>query len=91
MEIKLEKMTAVEYDEFYKWSFNNHVRDLVKCTKVSVEQAINETERELQDMLPNGIDTENNILMAIVDASNQRVGLYGIYMRKLMVSINAFM
>lgn len=72
MEIELRKMTAAEYAEFYEWSFNNHVKELVRDTNISTEEAIKQTVTEVQDMLPDGIDTEDNYLMTIVDSLNKK-------------------
>jgi RimJ/RimL family protein N-acetyltransferase len=72
MSINLRKMTSKEYDAFFGWSRNNHVRELTKDTNMSLEDAIKQAEAEVQEMLPNGIDTENNSLMVIENVSNNR-------------------
>jgi pSer/pThr/pTyr-binding forkhead associated (FHA) protein len=65
MSISLRKMTSNEYDKILKWSRNNHVRELIKDTNMSLEDALSQTEEEKQEMLPDGINTENNSLMVI--------------------------
>ncbi|WMJ88566.1 GNAT family N-acetyltransferase [Anaerocolumna sp. MB42-C2] len=72
MSISLRKMTSKEYDEFFEWSRNNHIRELIKDTNMSLEDALKQTEAEEQEMLPNGINTENNSLMVIENTANNR-------------------
>lgn len=75
MSISLRKMTSNEYDEFFKWSRNNHVKELIKDTNMSLEDALSQTEVEVKEMLPDGINTENNSLMVIENVlDNRNVG-----------------
>ena len=62
MSVTIRKMTHEEYEQFYEWSVQNNPAELV-------EQA----RKEIADMLPNGLETENNQLMTIV-ADGENVG-----------------
>ena len=57
MRIELRTMTPEEFDAFYRWSMENHVRELMEEENLSREAAIREAEKELASMLPRGLDT----------------------------------
>ena len=63
--IILEKMSKDEYLEFYKISFESQVEELMLKEALSQEAAEDEAENELKEMLPDGLETENNFLFSI--------------------------
>ncbi|MCR5807189.1 MAG: hypothetical protein K6G68_09190 [Oscillospiraceae bacterium] len=60
-------MNKEEYDVFYRMSFESMVSELVREKHITVTEAQKETARELDAMLPLGIDTRDNFLMSIID------------------------
>lgn len=74
MKIKLRKMVLQEYNDFYNYSSNNNINELMKEKDISFEEAVYQTEIELKEMLPDGLDTKNNSLMIIEESHSRNVG-----------------
>ena len=55
MAIRLRTMTAEEYENFYRWSLENHARELMDENGLTREAALREAEEELTDLL-HGVD-----------------------------------
>ncbi|HAX50465.1 MAG TPA: hypothetical protein DDY59_04940 [Lachnospiraceae bacterium] len=72
MSVNLRKMTSKEYDVFYEYSINNHASELMKEMDISFEDALSQTEAEVQEMLPDGMNTKDNSLMVIEDIPGSR-------------------
>ncbi len=80
-------MTEEEYLSFYRFSGQHHAEELVREERLFPEEAKREAERELSEMLPDGLDTADNYLMVIENsADGRRVGfiwfLFEIYQGK---------
>lgn len=71
--VTLEPMSPVEFAAFWEESFQHHVRELTEQEGLSQEQARAETERELSEMLPDGLDTPDNYLLTVC-AGGRNVG-----------------
>ncbi len=65
MAVVLKPMTAEEYAEFYKTSFENHVKELMEEESLPREKAEKETAAELSQMLPDGKETAGSFLLTI--------------------------
>jgi hypothetical protein len=65
-------MTLQEYNSFYEYSVNNHADELMREMNISFEDALNQTETELKEMLPSALDTEDNTLMVIEESTEGR-------------------
>ena len=63
--ITLAKMTQAEYDAFYRYSREQHIKELMEEAHMSPEDARAETDADLSEMLPDGLDTEENFLFAV--------------------------
>ena len=73
--IELNKMTEDEFRMIMNISAGSHINELMKEEGLSYEDAVKETENELAEMLPDGIDTKDNYLMTIKRTSdNKTVG-----------------
>lgn len=70
MAVILEKMSEEEYSKFYKISFETQVEELIREENLSRNDAENETKKELEEMLPLGIDTNDNFLLSIKNDDN---------------------
>lgn len=73
MKIKLRKMTLHEYNVFYDYSSNQHANELMRELNISFDKALHETEIELKEMLPDGLDTKHNSLMVIEDTLDAKI------------------
>jgi len=73
MTIKIRKMTNREFEFFYSWSVEQHVKELTEGLHKSEKDAIKETLSEVSVMLPDGLDTDHNELMTVT-ADGENVG-----------------
>lgn len=55
MSIEIRRMIKEEFDMFYQWSVEHHVKELLEEAHMSQAEAVKETTEELAEMLPNGI------------------------------------
>ena len=70
MRIELRKMNEEEYKIFYDRSFKHHVQELMEEEHMPLGEAEKETTNELAEMLPQGLETEENYLMSIHNAED---------------------
>ncbi len=73
MAIKIRKMNNKEFDAFYQWSVEHHAKELMEECHMSQKKAIKETKKEVAQMLPDGLNTENNCLMTIEENDNKEI------------------
>ena len=73
MPVKIRKMTNGEFEIFYRWSVEQHIKELTEGLHMSAEEATRETVAEVAGMLPDGLNTEGSDLMTVV-AENESVG-----------------
>lgn len=75
MFVKLRRMTNEEFESFYGWSIEHQAKELMEELRISQEEAISETIKEVAEMLPDGIDTPHNYFTTIVDSdSDENIG-----------------
>ncbi len=67
MSIVIRTMSKQEYEAFYRWSVEDHARELMEEKRIAQEVAIKEAIKELAGMLPDGLHTENNFLRSIIN------------------------
>ena len=73
--VKLEIMNEDEYNAYINLSMEEHINELVEEENLSLEEAKEAAQNDLQDMLPEGLYTDSNYIMKIVDDSmKQTVG-----------------
>lgn len=65
MSVRLEKMSKDAYAHFIQVSFEHHVEELMQEENMSKEEAEIETRKELDEMLPQGMDTADNYLFSV--------------------------
>ena len=73
MTVRIRRMTGQEYEVFYRWSVEHQAQELVEEMKMSENRAMAEAEKEIEEMLPQGKDSENSQLMTIM-ADDENVG-----------------
>ena len=73
--VKLEIMNEDEYNAYISLSTEEHINELVEEENLSLEEANEAAKNDLLDMLPEGLYTDSNYIMKIVDDSmKQTVG-----------------
>lgn len=76
MEVKFRKMNTQEFDSYSQYSIDDYVKDLMKSSGRTEEDAILQAKEEFASMLPEGLHTKGNSLMMIEDVhSGQVVGI----------------
>ncbi len=79
MSVVIREMTSGEFEAFYRWSAENHAKELMEELQLSHAEAMQETLDELAQMLPKGFQTENHHFFSIL-AENEHAGyLWTIY------------
>lgn len=72
MKVKFRKMSSTEFEAFKKESVAEYAEDLVTSQKLSMEQAMKQSEAEFIEMLPDGIETSNQCLRIIEDSECEK-------------------
>ena len=71
MSVKIRKMTNKEFENFCQWSVEDHAKELMEECRMSQAEAIMKAKEEVTQMLPNGLNTEHNYLMMIVEEDSE--------------------
>ena len=72
MEVQLREMSEEEFKIFSENSINDYVNDVMKSSVITMEEALAEAKREFAEMLPNGLNTQDNALRIIADAAEEK-------------------
>lgn len=72
MEVQLREMTKEEFKIFLENSIYDYAYDLVKSSNITMDEARIQAQGEFAEMLPNGLETKDNVLRIIVDAAEQK-------------------
>lgn len=72
MEVQLRQMSKEEFKIFFENSIVDYANDLVKSYNITMDEALIQAHGELTEMLPNGLDTKDNVLRVIVDAAEEK-------------------
>ena len=72
MKVQLRKMSKDEFDIFSENSINDYTNDLMKSSDITMDEARIQAQGEFEEMLPNGLETQNNVLRIIVDVDEQK-------------------
>ena len=70
----LRKMTEEEYARFKDDSIAEYAQDLICGSGLDSESAFFRAEREFNEELPDGLETEGQYLMMILDDADENVG-----------------
>lgn len=73
MDVLLRKMSEEEFKAYFEYSINDYANDLMNANNSAIEDALAQAEREFEEMLPNGSNTEDNALRIIVDAAGEKI------------------
>ena len=76
MSVVLRKMTREEFEVFYREGIEQLTQELIEEFHFAYQDANKQAIKEFTDILPHGLQTENNFPMAIVEEnSGDTVGL----------------
>lgn len=74
MGVRLEKMNAVEFQQYLRYATKNFAEEQVKSGNWSQNEAVRKAKEEHKKLLPEGEKTEDNYLFTIRDG-NQKIGM----------------
>ena len=75
MSVVLRKMTREEFEVFYREGIEELTQEFIEELHFAYQDANKQAIKEFTDILPHGLQTENNFPMAIVEAdSGETVG-----------------
>ena len=72
MEVQLREMSKDEFKIFFENSIFDYANDLVKSSNITMDEARIQAQGEFEEMLPNGLETKDNIFRIIVDVAEQK-------------------
>lgn len=72
--VSLRLMDENDYQRFLDYAIANYAEEKIKAGNYAVEDAIQLSAREYQQLLPEGVDTPDNYLLSIINEYNQKVG-----------------
>lgn len=72
MEVQLREMSMEEFKIFFENSIFDYANDLVKSSGITMDEARIQAQGEFAEMLPNGLETKDNVLRVIVDAVEEK-------------------
>lgn len=72
MEVQLREMSKDEFKIFFENSIFDYANDLVKSSNITMDEARIQAQGEFEEMLPNGLETKDNVLRIIVDVAEQK-------------------
>jgi ribosomal protein S18 acetylase RimI-like enzyme len=76
MKVDFVEMTQGEYDSWYHSAVKDTAADLVKAGNADEEHALESMSKQFEESLPKGLDTPEQYVRSIVDASTgQKVGV----------------
>ena len=69
--IELEPMSADAFQRYLERAVDEYAEEHVRGGRWSPDEAIEQSRKEYQDLLPNGVDTPNHFLFTLVDSASQ--------------------
>lgn len=72
MEVQLREMSKKEFKYFFENSIFDYANDLVKSSNITMDEALIQAQREFAEILPNGLDTKDNVLRIVVDTAEEK-------------------
>ena len=72
MDVKLREMSKEEFKIYIENSILDYANDLLNTSNMTMDEALIQARGECTEMLPNGLDTKDNILRIIVDAAEEK-------------------
>ncbi len=77
--VTLRPMTDAEYEPYLRRVRETYARDRAESSRTSLEEELAEADRQIAQLLPNGLGTPNQHLWTVVDAVGAPVGILWVY------------
>ena len=73
MSVIIQGMTQDAFDAFYRWSIAHHAEELMEELHISRDEATKAAIAEVDQMLPDGLNTANHHLMSIIESCSEEI------------------
>ncbi|KGX84405.1 GNAT family N-acetyltransferase [Pontibacillus marinus] len=75
MSVTLKPMTQEQFERYYEKSIEEYAAEHVKAGNWSEEEALPNARKQFQQLLPDGLETENQVLFTIVNEEDKSIGI----------------
>lgn len=65
--VTLNKMTETEFNDFYNVLIRDYAQDNVKAGNWIEEESLEKSKKQVDNLIPDGIDTKGNYLFSIIE------------------------
>lgn len=73
--VKLNKMTELEYKDYYDFLIKDYAKENVKAGFWAEEESIEKSKKQTDSLLPKGLKTENQFLFSIYGDDDTNIGV----------------
>ena len=73
--VKLVKMQQEDFEPYFERDIREYAEEHVRNGNWSAEEALERSRKEHQQLLPDGLESRNQYLFSIIDASDQKLGI----------------
>ena len=73
--VKLVKMQQEDFEPYFERDIREYAEEHVRNGNWSAEEALERSRKEHQQLLPDGLESRNQYLFSIIDASDQKLGV----------------
>ena len=73
--LELKPMNQDQYNNYITYSKNNYAQEITKSRGISIEEAMQITNKEYDTLLPDGLQSKNQYLYTIENNENENIGI----------------
>ena len=73
--LELKPMNQDIYNHYITYSKNNYAQEITKARGISIEEAMQITNKEYDTLLPDGLQSKNQYLYTIENNENENIGI----------------
>ena len=73
--LELKPMNQDQYINYITYSKNNYAQEITKSRGISIEEAMQITNKEYDTLLPDGLQSKNQYLYTIENNENENIGI----------------
>ncbi|WP_077324879.1 GNAT family N-acetyltransferase [Virgibacillus siamensis] len=89
MTIEFKPMIEEKFDSYLKWMVEDYAGEHVKAGNWSEEEALEKANKQLEQLLPDGLDTKENFLYSVCQ-DNDPIGILWLNVRLMPQGKHAF-
>ncbi len=74
MIVQFNKFDKLQFEKFKDFSIHEYAKDFIKSNNYTEEMALKRAEEDMNNIIPQGLDTPNNYFFSIVNENKEDVG-----------------